>query len=81
MKRIAVVFSFFLFILLSVAIFFIYKKNNQPIREEKIVFNPQTQKWKKTKINDDIDGETIKETRKNDDGFLPCSIGFAAVKK
>lgn len=74
MKRIAVIFSFILFILISVTIFFIYKKNNQPIREEKIVFNPQTQRWEKTSLRDDIDREKVLNNRSNDDGLYNQSI-------
>lgn len=74
MKRVALIFSFVLFIILSTAIFFVYKKNNQLIGEEKIVFNPQTQKWEKTIINDDINREEVLKNRSNDDGFYNQSI-------
>lgn len=74
MKRIAVVFSFVLFILLSVTIFFIYKKNDQSKGEEKIVFNPQTQNWEKTSLRDNIDREKVLNNRPNDDGLYNQSI-------
>ncbi len=74
MKKLILVFVLFVVLLSSIGFYIYYSKNKQITGEEKIVYNPTTQKWEKTKINDDIDRETIKETRKNEDGFYNQSI-------
>lgn len=74
MKKLAPVLILLTVLVLSIGFYVYYSKNKQIVGEEKIVYNPTTQKWEKTKINDDIDRETIKETRKNEDGFYNQSI-------